>query len=149
MSKADKLKARVPRGFTDRGAWRRAICATTLASLRRSPASGRPSAAHGASLPAHMRYDVSVIGLGTWQLGADWGAVSEDDAMAGDNAIVVGALAAGGADGVDDHRGAHGAKLEHVLVCRQVFDRSGPRSPDTGSDLEPGWVTSVTRTCSR
>ncbi|HEY1486433.1 MAG TPA: aldo/keto reductase [Micromonosporaceae bacterium] len=26
--------------------------------------------------------DVSVIGLGAWQLGADWGTVSEDDAMA-------------------------------------------------------------------
>src|SRR6478672_13048326 len=26
-------------------------------------------------------YDVSVVGLGTWQLGADWGDVSEDDAM--------------------------------------------------------------------
>src|SRR6478735_4586837 len=26
--------------------------------------------------------DVSAIGLGTWQLGADWGAVSEDDARA-------------------------------------------------------------------
>ena len=25
-------------------------------------------------------YDVSVVGLGTWQLGADWGDVSEDDA---------------------------------------------------------------------
>src|SRR3989440_12786599 len=24
---------------------------------------------------------VSVVGLGTWQLGADWGDVSEDDAM--------------------------------------------------------------------
>src|SRR6478752_7097492 len=27
-------------------------------------------------------HDVSVIGLGTWQLGADWGDVSEDDALA-------------------------------------------------------------------
>lgn len=26
--------------------------------------------------------DVSVVGLGTWQLGADWGEVSEDDALA-------------------------------------------------------------------
>ncbi|HNV10094.1 MAG TPA: aldo/keto reductase, partial [Propionibacteriaceae bacterium] len=26
--------------------------------------------------------DVSAIGLGTWQLGADWGAVSEADATA-------------------------------------------------------------------
>ena len=26
--------------------------------------------------------DVSVVGLGTWQLGADWGDVSEDDALA-------------------------------------------------------------------
>ena len=26
--------------------------------------------------------NVSVIGLGTWQLGADWGDVSEDDALA-------------------------------------------------------------------
>ena len=25
--------------------------------------------------------DVSVVGLGCWQLGADWGPVSEDDAM--------------------------------------------------------------------
>ncbi len=25
---------------------------------------------------------VSVVGLGCWQLGADWGAVSEDDALA-------------------------------------------------------------------
>ena len=25
---------------------------------------------------------VSVVGLGTWQLGADWGDVSEDDALA-------------------------------------------------------------------
>ena len=27
-------------------------------------------------------YDVSVVGLGTWQLGADWGDVGEDDARA-------------------------------------------------------------------
>ena len=26
--------------------------------------------------------EVSVVGLGTWQLGADWGDVSEDDALA-------------------------------------------------------------------
>lgn len=26
--------------------------------------------------------NVSAVGLGTWQLGADWGAVSEDDALA-------------------------------------------------------------------
>lgn len=26
--------------------------------------------------------DASVIGLGTWQLGADWGEVTEDDALA-------------------------------------------------------------------
>ena len=25
--------------------------------------------------------DVSVVGLGTWQLGADWGDVSDDDAL--------------------------------------------------------------------
>jgi aryl-alcohol dehydrogenase-like predicted oxidoreductase len=29
-----------------------------------------------------LRRSVSVIGLGTWQLGADWGAVSEQDALA-------------------------------------------------------------------
>jgi aryl-alcohol dehydrogenase-like predicted oxidoreductase len=32
--------------------------------------------------------DVSVIGLGAWQLGADWGDVNEDDAMATLNAAV-------------------------------------------------------------
>jgi aryl-alcohol dehydrogenase-like predicted oxidoreductase len=32
--------------------------------------------------------DVSVVGLGTWQLGADWGDVSEDDALAVLNAAV-------------------------------------------------------------
>jgi len=30
---------------------------------------------------AHIGRDVSAIGLGTWQLGADWGTVSEDDAL--------------------------------------------------------------------
>ena len=29
-----------------------------------------------------LRRDVSVVGLGTWQLGADWGSVSEADALA-------------------------------------------------------------------
>src|SRR3954451_21067711 len=28
------------------------------------------------------QHEVSVVGLGTWQLGADWGNVSEDEALA-------------------------------------------------------------------
>src|SRR5215210_4238867 len=35
---------------------------------------------------------VSVIGLGTWQLGADWGEVSESDAMAVIDAAVEGGV---------------------------------------------------------
>jgi len=31
---------------------------------------------------SRLRRSVSVVGLGTWQLGADWGAVSEQDALA-------------------------------------------------------------------
>ena len=39
-----------------------------------SPLETRPLGRTGA--------DVSVVGLGTWQLGGDWGDVSEDDAAA-------------------------------------------------------------------
>ena len=39
---------------------------------------------------------VSVVGLGTWQLGADWGAVREEDAFA-----VLDAAVAGGVDFFD------------------------------------------------
>jgi hypothetical protein len=34
------------------------------------------------------------------------------------------ALAEGGADGVDDHGGAHGRKLEHVLVANNLSFRT-------------------------
>ena len=37
---------------------------------------------HGTAHPRPDRPRVSVIGLGTWQLGADWGDVDEDDALA-------------------------------------------------------------------
>src|SRR5690554_5372875 len=62
--------------------WRRA----TTWCANGSPASSRPSS--GSVERMHTRIlgrtgrHVSVIGLGTWQLGADWGDVSEADAVA-------------------------------------------------------------------
>ena len=63
--------------------------------------------------------DVSVVGLGTWQLGGDWGNVTEDDAAAVlDAALDAGVRQAGiSADTVYGDRGLKGAM--------KAADRSG------------------------
>jgi aryl-alcohol dehydrogenase-like predicted oxidoreductase len=62
--------------------------------------------------------DVSVVGLGCWQLGADWGEVDEDDALA--------VLAAADAAGVTffDTADVYGDGRSERLVGRYLADRS-------------------------
>lgn len=62
---------------------------------------------------------VSAIGLGTWQLGADWGAVSEDDALA--------VLAASADAGVTlfDTADVYGDGRSESLIGRFLADRPG------------------------
>ena len=64
---------------------------------------------------------VSVVGLGTWQLGADWGDVSEDDALA--------VLAASADAGVTffDTADVYGDGRSETLIGRFLADR-----PDNG-----------------
>jgi len=63
--------------------------------------------------------DVSAIGLGTWQLGADWGSVSEDDALA--------VLAASADRGVTlfDTADVYGDGRSESLIGRFLADRPG------------------------
>ena len=63
--------------------------------------------------------DVSAIGLGTWQLGADWGAVSEDDALA--------VLAASVDHGVTlfDTADVYGDGRSESLIGRFLAERPG------------------------
>src|SRR5438094_4513304 len=63
--------------------------------------------------------DLSVIGLGTWQLGADWGEVSEPDATA-----VLQAAADGGVT-VFDTADVYGDGRSEKLIGSFVRDRSG------------------------
>lgn len=64
---------------------------------------------------------VSAIGLGTWQLGADWGAVSEDDATA--------VLAASADRGVTllDTADVYGDGRSEAIIGRFLAARSGHR----------------------
>ena len=64
--------------------------------------------------------DVSAIGLGTWQLGADWGAVSEEDATA--------VLAASVDHGVTlfDTADVYGDGRSESLIGRFLAGRPGP-----------------------
>ncbi len=68
---------------------------------------------------AHLRRNVSAIGLGTWQLGADWGSVSEDDAL--------GVLAASADHGVTlfDTADVYGDGRSESLIGRFLAGRSG------------------------
>jgi aryl-alcohol dehydrogenase-like predicted oxidoreductase len=62
---------------------------------------------------------VSVVGLGTWQLGADWGSVSEDDALA--------VLAAAADEGVTffDTADVYGDGRSEQLIGRFLRERGG------------------------
>ena len=64
---------------------------------------------------------VSVVGLGTWQLGADWGAVREEDAFA-----VLDAAVAGGVDFFDT-ADVYGDGRSEQLIGRYLRER-----PDSG-----------------
>ncbi|MFC1439844.1 aldo/keto reductase [Streptacidiphilus sp. N1-10] len=64
---------------------------------------------------------VSVVGLGTWQLGADWGAVREQDAFA-----VLDAAVAGGVDFFDT-ADVYGDGRSEQLIGRYLRER-----PDSG-----------------
>jgi aryl-alcohol dehydrogenase-like predicted oxidoreductase len=64
-------------------------------------------------------YTVSPLGLGAWQLGADWGEVSEDDALG-----VLGAAADAGVDFVDT-ADVYGDGRSERLVGRFAADRPG------------------------
>ena len=66
-----------------------------------------------------LNRSVSVIGLGTWQLGADWGEVSESDATA--------VLAAAAEDGVTffDTADVYGDGRSEQLIGRFRHDNPG------------------------
>lgn len=68
---------------------------------------------------SHTGRDVSAIGLGTWQLGADWGSVSEADALA--------VLAASADHGVTlfDTADVYGDGRSESLIGRFLADRAG------------------------
>src|SRR3954451_8816861 len=82
-----------------------------IRSRRRTPMQQRPLGRTGR--------DVSAIGLGTWQLGADWGDVSEDDAIA--------VLAASADRGVTlfDTADVYGDGRSESLIGRFLAERSG------------------------
>ncbi|MCR2809116.1 MULTISPECIES: aldo/keto reductase [unclassified Microbacterium] len=65
-------------------------------------------------------HDVSAIGLGTWQLGSDWGSVSEDDALA--------VLAVSADRGVTlfDTADVYGDGRSESLIGRFLADRPTP-----------------------
>ena len=63
--------------------------------------------------------DVSVVGLGCWQLGADWGTVSEDDAMAVLNASVDAGVT------VLDTADVYGDGRSERLIGRLLRERAG------------------------
>jgi aryl-alcohol dehydrogenase-like predicted oxidoreductase len=63
--------------------------------------------------------DVSVVGLGCWQLGGDWGSVSEDDAMA----VLHAAVDAGVT--VLDTADVYGDGRSEQLVGRLLRERAG------------------------
>jgi aryl-alcohol dehydrogenase-like predicted oxidoreductase len=67
---------------------------------------------------------VSVIGLGCWQLGADWGSVSEDDAMAVLNAAVDAGVT------VLDTADVYGDGRSERLVGRLLRERAGSGTAD-------------------
>lgn len=67
------------------------------------------------------RPEVSEIGLGTWQIGAGWGRVSEDDAMA-----VLHAAADAGIDFFDT-ADVYGRGRSETLIGRFLRDRPGER----------------------
>ena len=78
---------------------------------------------------------VGVIGLGAWQLGADWGEVSEDDALAVlDAAVESGVTFLDTADVYGDGR-------SEQLIGRSSRGNAGPGSPSP-----PRWAAGSTQT---
>ncbi|MGN6688562.1 MAG: aldo/keto reductase [Actinomycetales bacterium] len=88
-------------------------------------------------------WDVGVVGLGCWQLGADWGEVSEDDALA----TLIGAVDSGvtfldTADVYGDgrseqlvgrllrERNGQGANGERLVVATKMGRRADPHVPE-------------------
>jgi aryl-alcohol dehydrogenase-like predicted oxidoreductase len=92
--------------------------------------------------------DVSVVGLGTWQLGGDWGDVSEGDAIAVlDAALDAGVTLLDTADAYGDGRSEE--RIQRVLStrgeCPFVATKVGRRAdPFTAEQYTPGnlraWV---------
>ena len=91
--------------------------------------------------------EVSVVGLGTWQLGADWGEVSEDDALA--------VLAASVEDGVTffDTADVYGdGRSEQVIgrflrraPGRHGRDQDGPADGPGAGELHAGQLPRLDR----
>ena len=93
--------------------------------------------------------DVSVVGLGCWQLGADWGAVTEQDAMGVLHAAVdAGVTLLDTADVYGDGRSEQlvGRLLrerpgEQLLVATKAGRRADPHVPEAYSlDALRGWT---------
>jgi aryl-alcohol dehydrogenase-like predicted oxidoreductase len=90
---------------------------------------------------------VSVVGLGCWQLGADWGAVSEDDAMAVLHAAVdAGVTFLDTADVYGDGRseklvGRLLAERSGLTVATKMGRRADPHVPEAFTlDAFRGWT---------
>src|SRR5665811_1668741 len=81
---------------------------------------------------------VGVIGLGCWQLGADWGAVSEQDALATLHAAVDAGVS------FLDTADVYGDGRSEQLVGRLLRERG-----DAGRRWPPRWDGAPTRTCPR
>ena len=85
--------------------------------------------------------EVSVVGLGTWQLGADWGEVSEDDALA--------VLAAAVESGVTflDTADVYGDGRSEQLIGQFLRGQPGRRASRWPPRWAAGWRR--TRRCTR
>ena len=124
--------------------YRAAVTNETAASLEQCPFPRlvRAGAAHA---------QASVVGLGCWQLGADWGAVTEDDALA-----VLRTAAESGvtffdtADVYGDGRseqligrflGGLGSGADAIMVATKIGRRADPFAPETFTETNlRAWV---------
>ncbi len=110
--------------------------------LRSFPRLARSGAAHSSA---------SVVGLGCWQLGADWGEVTENDALA----VLQGAADSGvrffdTADVYGDGRSeqligrflsAIGSDADDIMVATKIGRRADPFAPETFTEQNlRGWV---------
>jgi aryl-alcohol dehydrogenase-like predicted oxidoreductase len=78
-----------------------------------------PVHGYGPGMSTRLHREIHPIGLGAWQLGSDWGEVSEDDALA-----VLGAAVDGGVDFIDT-ADVYGDGRSEQLVGRFLREHPG------------------------